>query len=393
MKFVLSALFMAFSTSLFAQTTVSVVSSTTAQALVPNTQKSSETSDIAINAANLDGDALSADECVKILENAKILAGANVGSAELVSENALAFTSLVTRGNLGDCINNLKSIFENSTTLEGKVYALMGFKYLKENYLYKTLGITLDSSAFVNYYLNGKSYKTSLSKFLNAFERNHYPFMTLNRNATTVSEVATTVVPETQTIVQNTTTIYEEYPTSYPVYYQDSRPIVIVTPPPPRPRPIPPRPQPPHPQPPHPQPPSPQPRPKPQVTTPKPTTPRPVTPRPPNPKPTTPRPQVPRPQSSPRPNANFNTNNRSISSVGAKPLISHKQAGQSLSRPQAVRPQTPRVQQASRPQAQRSQQAQQAPRPQVQRPQQVQQMQRPQNQSAPRPQNQAGRRM
>lgn len=267
--------------------------------------ESSKENSLVVNAVQIGDEKMSPDEAVSVLSKANLLTGVNVGSNDTISENSFAMASIVYELPRDEALKNFKRLFEDGTSLESKIYALMGFKLLKDNYQYKTLGITLDSSAVVSSYVNGKIYKISLSKFLSTFDRKPTMFVpskfpNLEVENSPFDETQTT--QNTQTVVSNTTTIYTDFGT---VLYPVVRPVIIVTRPCRRPIVI------------H-RPPRPIIAPRPVITPPHRPSGKPVITPPPAPNLKPNRPQ-PRPQ--PRPVNVFNTNNRSISTMRAQPVF------------------------------------------------------------------------
>ena len=341
MKILFGFLFLVCALAAFAQSDVVVKRSDDVTKL-GESKDSKPDGSITLNAVHVGDESMSEEEAFKILGKADIISSVDVGTEGTLSENSFAMASVIYKFPQSDALEFFRKLFAESDTLEGRTYALMGLKLLKENYYYKTLGMTLDSTALVSVYANGKLYEIKMSKFLNAFERKPSVFVPSSFPSGSGSELnfdednATGTTTETRTIVKETNYVYTDFGT---VLYPLSSPVIIVTRPcrrppivhirplPPRPaRPIIPRPHPPRPDLPRPLPPKPVfPRPiKPGTPPPRPqpgARPENRPQRPPQsrpqiqkPRPPQSRPQM-RPVSRPRPSANFNSGGRSSANM------------------------------------------------------------------------------
>lgn len=332
MKILSGFLFLICAAAVFAQSDVAVKQSDDVTKL-GESKDSKQDGSITLNAVHVGDESMSEEEAFKVLRKADIISSVDVGTEGTLSENSFAMASVIYKFPKSDALEFFRKLFAESETLEGRTYALMGLKFLKENYYYKNLGMTIDSTALVSVYANGKLYEIKMSKFLNAFERRPSVFVPssfpsgldkeLNFDEdNTTSNTAT----ETRTIVKETSYVYTDFGT---VLYPLPSPVVIVTRPckrppivhirplPPRPvRPVLPRPLPPKPVFPRPvRPGTPSPRPQPGVR-PENRPQRPPQSRPQIQKPRPPqsKPQM-RPVSRPRPSANFNSGGRSSANM------------------------------------------------------------------------------
>lgn len=205
---------------------------------------------IMVNAVHVGDVEMSQEEAFGVLSETKIVSAVDVGVAGTMSENSFAMASVLYKTPSSEALEFFKKLFSEAQTFEARTYALMGLKLLNENYYYKTLGITLDSSALVSVYVNGKLYEINLSKFLNAFARNpsiYVPSTFPEGDASAASSVsldADSVVTtsETHTVIRSSAYVYTDFGS---VLYPLPGPIIVVTRPPRPPvhvRPFPPRP-------------------------------------------------------------------------------------------------------------------------------------------------------
>ena len=205
---------------------------------------------IMVNAVHVGDAEMSSEEAFAVLSETKIVSAVDVGVVGTMSENSFAMASVLYRMPSAEALEFFKKLFSEAQTFEARTYALMGLKLLNENYYYKTLGITLDSSALVSVYVNGKLYEINLSKFLNAFARNPSVYVPSSfpegdeSVASSVSLDADSVVAtsETHTVIRSSAYVYTDFGS---VLYPLPGPIIVVTRPPRPPvhiRPFPPRP-------------------------------------------------------------------------------------------------------------------------------------------------------
>lgn len=346
MKILSGFLFLICASAVFAQSGVSVNQSDDVAELA---EDSKQRGSVTLNAVHVGDESMSEDEAFEVLKKADIISSVDVGEDGTLSENSFAMASVLYKLSHSDALEFFRKLFTESDTLEGRTYALMGLKLLKENYYYKTLGMTLDSTALVSVYANGKLYEVKMSKFLNAFARKPSVFVPSSfpgegDDNIDFDDTSTPGTTETHTIIRDTSYVYTDFGT---ILYPLPAPVVIVTRPPRRPpivhiRPLPPRPIVPRPHPPRPVLPRPLPsrpafprpnrpsipqgmspvlqsgsrpqRPpqsRPQTQRPRPSQSRPQLQRP---RPPQSRPQM-RPVSRPRPSANFNTGGRSSANM------------------------------------------------------------------------------
>ncbi len=120
--------------------------------------------------------ALALDKAKEILQNTNIVMSPKVGEGGAVSEQTLAFASVLHYTNKSTAKLNAQMIYKFAKTDEGRVYGLMSLYCLSKNE-YDSILKKIDSSKEINTLFGGTLRRMKISEFFAAFNRDPSQFI------------------------------------------------------------------------------------------------------------------------------------------------------------------------------------------------------------------------